>query len=91
MPNSQTEDQFKNPWYRFVGEPMLFLLALEWNLKEKTFSCVKKVTDSNFAGNIAEMLNKGTMHFCLFDESYFSNICGLQYLTIECIEINLIV
>ena len=25
------------------------------------------------------MLKEATIHFCLFDESYFSNICTLQY------------
>ena len=32
MPISQTEGYFENPWYRFLEEPMLFLLALKWNL-----------------------------------------------------------
>ena len=26
---SQTESYFENPWYRFLEEPMLFLLALK--------------------------------------------------------------
>ena len=32
MPTSQTEGYFKNPQYYFLEEPMLFMLALEWNL-----------------------------------------------------------
>ena len=32
MPISQTEAYFENPWYRFLVEPMAFLLALKWNL-----------------------------------------------------------
>ena len=32
MPISQTEFHLENPLYRFLEEPMLFLLALEWNL-----------------------------------------------------------
>ena len=32
MPISQTEDDFENPWLRLLEEPMLFLLALKWNL-----------------------------------------------------------
>ena len=31
---------------------------------------------------------KETIHLCLFHESHFSNICTLQYVTTECIEIN---
>ena len=33
------------------------------------------------------MLKEATIHFCLFDESHFSNICTLYYVTIECVEI----
>ena len=32
MPISQTEGYFENPLYRFLEEPMLFLLGLKWNL-----------------------------------------------------------
>ena len=32
MPIFQMEDYFGNPWYRFLEESMLFLLALKWNL-----------------------------------------------------------
>ena len=32
MPISQTESYFKNPLYRFLGEPMLFPLHLKWKL-----------------------------------------------------------
>ena len=32
MPISQTEGYIENPWYRFLEESMLFLLALKWNI-----------------------------------------------------------
>ena len=37
MPISQTEGYFENPYYRFLEEPMLLLLALKWNFKKKRF------------------------------------------------------
>ena len=37
MPISQTDSYFENPWYRFLEEPMLFLLALKWKVYKKTF------------------------------------------------------
>ena len=38
MPVSQTDGYFENPWYGLLEEPLLFLLALKWNLKKKSFS-----------------------------------------------------
>ena len=32
MPISQTESYFENRLYRSLEEPMLFLVALKWNL-----------------------------------------------------------
>ena len=64
---------------------MLFLLLSKRNLYEKAFSCAETKTNSHFVVNLAEMLKEVTIHLCLFDESHFSNICGLQYVTIECI------
>ena len=32
MPISETEGYFENPYYRFLEEPMLFLLVLKWDL-----------------------------------------------------------
>ena len=32
MPISQMEGYFESPQYLFLEEPMLFLLALKWNL-----------------------------------------------------------
>ena len=61
---------------------MLFLLTLKWNLQEKAFSCVKT--------NVAEMLKEAIIHFCLFDESHFSNICTFYYVEVECIKINFV-
>ena len=40
-PTAQTKGCFENPWYLFLEEPLLFLLALKWNLWEDAFSCVK--------------------------------------------------
>ena len=77
MPISQTEGYFKNPYYRFLEEPTLFLLVLIRNLYEKALSRVNTKTNSNFVVNLAEMLKEATTHFCLFDESHFSNICTL--------------
>ena len=42
MPISQTEGYFENPYYRFLEELMLFLLAWKWNLYEKAFSSVRQ-------------------------------------------------
>ena len=54
MPISQTEGYFKNPYQHFLEEPMLFLLALKWNLQEKAFSSVKTKTNSNFTVKLAD-------------------------------------
>ena len=32
MPISQTEGYFENPYYLFLEQPMVFLLALKWKL-----------------------------------------------------------
>ena len=39
MPITQTEGYFGNPEYRFLEEPMLFLLALKLKTEDKAFSC----------------------------------------------------
>ena len=49
MPISQTEGYFENPWYHFLEEAMLFLLAWKWKLWEKAFSKVKTKTNLSFA------------------------------------------
>ena len=49
MPISQTGGYFEKPKHRFLEEPMLFLLAWKWNLKEKALSSVKTKTNPNFA------------------------------------------
>ena len=54
MPISQTEGYFENPLHRFLEEPMLFLLALKWNLSEKAFSSAKTKTNPGFAVKLAE-------------------------------------
>ena len=36
-PPISTEGYFENPKYRFLEEPMFFLLALKWNSKKKRF------------------------------------------------------
>ena len=47
----------KIPWYRFLEESMLFLLALKWKLWEKVFSNVKTKINSNFAVKVTERSN----------------------------------
>ena len=64
---SQTEGYFENPSHPFLEEPMLFLLALKWNLKEKAFSSVKTKTNSNFAVKLSGKSNHS------FFTSYFMN------------------
>ena len=54
---SQTEGYFENLYYRFLEEPMLLVLNLKWNLKEKIFSCIKTKINSNFAIAVAERSN----------------------------------
>ena len=61
MPISQTEGYFKNGYYRFLEEPMLFLLALKWNLLEKAFSSVKTKTNPNFALKLGERGNHSSL------------------------------
>ena len=58
MPIVQMESYSENPWYRVLEQGMLFLLALNWNISEKTFSCVKTKTNSNFAVKLAERSNR---------------------------------
>ena len=41
----------------FFKEPILFLVILKWNLLEKSFSCVKKKINPNFAVKHAERSN----------------------------------
>ena len=57
MPISQTERYFENPYYRFLEEHMLFLLALKWKLQEKGFSNVKTKFNSSFAVKVTERRN----------------------------------
>ena len=44
MSTTQTENYFENPLVMFLEEPMLFLLALKWNLQEKQCSYVNPLT-----------------------------------------------
>ena len=74
MPISQTEGYFKNPYYHFLEEPMLVLLALK--------------TNSNFAVNLLKCWKNEPFISVDFDESRFSNIYTISYVKIECIEIN---
>ena len=70
MPISQTDGYFENPQYRFLEEPLLFLLALKRILLEKAFSSVKTKTN---------LLEGATIHFyCLLEESHYSKICTLN-------------
>ena len=77
MPISQTEGYFKNGYYRFLEEPMLFLLALKWNLLEKRFPVLRQKPTQILPWNL---LKGATIHlYCLFAESHFSNICTFKY------------
>ena len=58
MPISQTEGCFESSLYRFSEEPMLFLLALNWNLQDKAFFCVKIKTNTNFLKKLSKMSNR---------------------------------
>ena len=42
MPIAQTEGYFESPWYCFLEEPMLFLLAWKWNLWAKKSEAAKQ-------------------------------------------------
>ena len=61
------------------------IMKLQKNHSVKSFrkfyidhaSHLKTKTNSNFAVSLAEMLKEPTIHFCLFGESHFSNICTL--------------
>ena len=81
MPVFQTEGYFENSLWRFLEEPVLFLLVLNRKsvLRQKDNSQLK------FCRNICR---KEPFIFCIFDESRFSNIYTLQCVTIECIELN---
>ena len=52
------------------------------------FSFANKKSNSNFAVNLAKMLKEATIHCFLFDESHFSNIYTLNYVTVSYTEIN---
>ena len=58
IPTSEVEDFLKNPYYDFLEEPTLFLLALKLNFCEKEFSYVKTKINSNFALELAERSNQ---------------------------------
>ena len=74
MPISQTECYFKNPWYRFLEEP-IYAVSISFKMKplKKAFSFVKTKANWNCPVNLAEMLKEATIHFCQFDDSHFSN------------------
>ena len=48
---------------------------------------MKTKTNLNFAVNLNKMHKEATIHFCLFNESPSSNICALQYVATEYIEL----
>ena len=67
MPISQMEEYFENPSYRFLKEPMLFLLASKLDLQDKAFSCVKTKTNRSFAVKLAEKSNR-LFSICLVND-----------------------
>ena len=86
MPISQTEAYFENPYYRFLEEPMLFLLALNDTSKKKFFPVLRQKPTKIL---LWTLLKGATIHiYCLFDGSHFSNICTIWYVMMECIELS---
>ena len=65
-----------------------YALSVGFKMKslKKVSSCVKTKTNSNSAVNLAWMLKEENIHFYLFDESLFSDICTLKHATIELID-----
>ena len=51
---------------------MLFLLVLKTS-KRKHFPVLSQKRTQYLDANFSEMLKEATIHFCLFDESHFSN------------------
>ena len=49
---------FLKSLFCFLEETTLLLLALNWNLQEKVFFCVKTKTNSNFAEKLAQRSNR---------------------------------
>ena len=58
----------------FLKEPMLFLLALKWNLLDKAFACVKPKTSSNFA---VKFLKGAT--FCLMNHLIQTSVLFIMW------------
>ena len=58
-----------------LSKPMLFQLALKWNLKEKLFSSVKTKYNSNFAVKLAERNNHSFLQFIIFFKHMYPLIC----------------
>ena len=78
---SRTEGYNENPWYLFLEESMLFLLAWKWNLQEKASSSVKSKANSNFAIKLAERSNHSFL-LSVWSITFF------KHLIMECIELN---
>ena len=77
MPISQKGGQFKKSVVPLSRRNYVLSVGFKMKPLRKSFSCIKTETNSNFAENLAEMLKEAPIHFCLFDESHFSNICTL--------------
>ena len=75
MPISQTEGYFRNPYYPFSEELVLFLLGSKWNLSEKAFFSVKTKSNPNLA----------TIHFsCIWWITFFKHLYSSSVI-MECI------
>ena len=59
----------------FYRRTYAFSVGFKMKPLKKTFPSVKTKANSNFAVNLVEMLEEATIHFCVFDESHFPNIC----------------
>ena len=62
---------------------MLLLLALKYNLQEKAFPSAKTKVNPNSARKLAKRKLASSYFYCLFDESYFSNIHTLKDILIS--------
>ena len=64
-------------WGNLFAPPPIPHLPSVSSPKKTILDRVKTKSNSNFAVNLPEMLKEATIHFCLFDESHFSNIYTL--------------
>ena len=71
------EGYFKNLLYHFFRR--IVALSVGFNMKplKKGFPVLRQKATEILAKNLTQILKEATIHYCLFDESHFSNICTL--------------